>query len=135
MRAAPEGIDVYFDNVGGACLEAALMAAKPFARFAFCGMISDYNNTDLGQGVRGMVMAVGKSLTLRGFIVSNHADMQAAYVQELAGWVAAGKIKSAETVKEGIENAPAAFLEACSRARTPRASMSGGRAGTAAPVD
>ena len=112
MRAAPDGVDVYFDNVGGACLEAALMAAKPFGRFALCGMISDYNNADLSesQGVRGMVMAVGKSLTLRGFIVSNHADMQAAYVQELAGWVAAGKIKSAETVKEGIENAPAAFL-------------------------
>jgi NADPH-dependent curcumin reductase CurA len=110
LRAAPEGIDVYFDNVGGPHLEAALLAAKPFGRFALCGMISDYNNTDLGQGVRGMVMAVGKSLTLRGFIVSNHADMQAAYVKDLAGWVAAGKIKPHETVKEGIENAPAAFL-------------------------
>ena len=110
MRAAPGGIDVYFDNVGGACLEAALMAAKPFGRFALCGMISDYNNTDLGQGVRGLVMAVGKSLTLRGFIVSNHTDMQDAYVKELASWVAAGKFTSRETVKEGIENAPAAFL-------------------------
>src|SRR5580658_1050309 len=110
LRAAPGGVDVYFDNVGGAFLEAALIAAKPFGRFALCGMISDYNNTDLGQGVRGLVMAVGKSLTLRGFIVSNHADMQSAYVEELAGWVAAGKIKSRETVKEGIENAPAAFL-------------------------
>ena len=112
LRAAPDGIDVYFENVGGEHLEAALTAARPFGRFALCGMISDYNNADLGQsqGVRGMVMAVGKSLTLRGFIVSNHADMQADYVRELAGWVAAGKIKSAETVKEGIENAPAAFL-------------------------
>ena len=110
LRAAPEGIDVYFENVGGAHLEAALMAAKPFGRFALCGMISEYNNTDLGQGVRGLVMAVGKSLTLRGFIVSNHTDMQAAFVKELAGWVAEGKFKHTETVRKGIENAPAAFL-------------------------
>jgi len=110
LRAAPEGIDVYFENVGGAHLEAALMAAKPFGRFALCGMISEYNNTDLGKGVRGLVMAVGKSLTLRGFIVSNHTDMQAAFVKDLAGWVAEGKFKHVETVKEGIEAAPEAFL-------------------------
>jgi len=110
MRAAPEGIDVYFENVGGAHMEAALMAARPFGRFALCGMISEYNNTDLGEGVRGLVMAVGKSLTLRGFIVSNHTDMQAAFVKDLAGWVAEGKIKHMETVREGLENAPAAFL-------------------------
>ncbi len=110
LRAAPGGIDVYFENVGGAHMEAALMAAKPFARFALCGMISQYNNTDLGEGVRGLVMAVGKSLKLQGFIVSNYPDMQAAYLKDLAGWVAAGKIKNRETVKEGIENAPAAFL-------------------------
>ena len=110
MRAAPGGIDVYFENVGGAHLEAALMAAKPFARFALCGMISQYNNTDLGEGVRGLVMAVGKSLKLQGFIVSNHQDMQGAFLKDLAAWVAAGKIESRETVKDGIENAPAAFL-------------------------
>jgi NADPH-dependent curcumin reductase CurA len=110
LRVAPEGIDVYFENVGGAHMEAALMAAKPFGRFALCGMISEYNNTDLGQGVRGLVMAVGKSLTLRGFIVSNHTDMQAAFAKDLAGWVAERKFKHMETVKEGIESAPAAFL-------------------------
>jgi NADPH-dependent curcumin reductase CurA len=110
MRAAPEGIDVYFENVGGAHMEAALMAARPFGRFALCGMISEYNNTDLGKGVRGLIMAVGKSLTLRGFIVSNHTDLQAAFVKDLAGWVAEGRFKHVETVKEGIENAPAAFL-------------------------
>lgn len=110
MAAAPGGIDVYFENVGGAHMEAALMAAKPFGRFALCGMISQYNNTDLGEGVRGLVMAVGKSLTLKGFIVSNHTDMQGAFIKDMAAWVAAGKIKPRETVKEGIENAPAAFL-------------------------
>jgi hypothetical protein len=110
LRAAPGGIDVYFENVGGAHMEAALMAAKPFARFALCGMISQYNNTDLGEGVRGLVMAVGKSLKLQGFIVSNYQDMQGAFLKDLSEWVAAGKIKNRETVKEGIENAPAAFM-------------------------
>src|SRR5580693_6012396 len=110
MKAAPDGIDVYFENVGGAHMEAALMAAKPFARFALCGMISQYNNTDLGEGVRGLVMAVGKSLKLQGFIVSNYQDMQGAFLKDLSEWVAAGKIKNRETVKEGIENAPAAFM-------------------------
>ena len=110
MREAPKGIDVYFENVGGAHMDAALMAANPFARFALCGMISQYNNTDMGEGTKGLITAVGKSLTLRGFIVSNHNDMQADYVKDLAGWVAAGKMNYRETIKEGIENAPAAFL-------------------------
>ena len=111
MAAAPGGIDVYFDNVGGSHLEAALMAAKPFARFALCGMISDYNATDAGSGIHGLIMAVGKSLRLEGFIVSNHADMQPQFVAEFAAWAAAGKLTWRETVEHGIENAPAAFLK------------------------
>ena len=111
MKASPEGIDVYFDNVGGAHLEAALMAAKPFGRFALCGMISQYNATDLGPGVRGLIMAVGKQLRLEGFIVSSHGDMQPAFLADMASWIAQGKIKWRETVEEGIENAPAAFLK------------------------
>ncbi len=110
MRAAPSGVDVYFENVGGAHMEAALAAANPFARFALCGMISQYNDVELTGGVRNLFFAVAKSLTLKGFIVSNHTDMQAEFARELSGWVAAGKFQSRETVKEGIENAPAAFL-------------------------
>jgi NADPH-dependent curcumin reductase CurA len=110
-RAAPDGIDVYFDNVGGEHLEAALMAARPFARFALCGMISQYNATDMGEGVRGLIQAVGKQLKLEGFIVSTHADMQGAFVKDMAEWVAAGKIQWRETVENGIENAPTAFLK------------------------
>ena len=74
-KAAPDGIDVYFDNVGGPHLEAALMNAKPMARFALCGMISQYNATDMGAGVRGLILAVGKQIRLEGFIVSSHFDM------------------------------------------------------------
>jgi NADPH-dependent curcumin reductase CurA len=111
MKASPEGIDVYFDNVGGEHLEAALMAAKPFGRFALCGMISQYNATDLGPGVRGLIMAIGKQLRLEGFIVSSHGDMMPAFLADMSKWIAEGKIKWRETVEEGIENAPAAFLK------------------------
>jgi NADPH-dependent curcumin reductase CurA len=110
-KAAPGGIDVYFENVGGAHMEAALMNARPFARFALCGMISQYNATDLGPGIRGLIMAVGRQIRLEGFIVSSHTDMQEAFVRDMSGWIASGKVKWRETVEEGIENAPAAFLK------------------------
>ena len=111
MKASPEGIDVYFDNVGGEHLEAALMAARPFGRFALCGMISQYNATDMGPGVHGLIMAIGKQLRLEGFIVSSHGDMTPAFLADMSKWIAEGKIKWRETVEEGIENAPAAFLK------------------------
>jgi NADPH-dependent curcumin reductase CurA len=111
MKAAPQGIDVYFDNVGGAHLEAALLAAKPFGRFALCGMISQYNATDMGPGVRGLILCVGKQLRLEGFIVSSYADMQPAFLADMSKWIAEGKLKWEETVEEGIENAPTAFLK------------------------
>jgi hypothetical protein len=111
MSAAPDGIDVYFENVGGAHLEAALMAAKPFGRFALCGMISDYNATDAGSGVHGLIQAVGKQLRLEGFIVSSYFDQMPAFVQDMSGWIAADKIKWEETVEHGIDRAPDAFLK------------------------
>jgi len=111
MRAAPKGIDVYFENVGGTHMEAALAVANPFARFALCGMISQYNDTGEGTGIHGLTNAVGKQLRLEGFIVSSHFDMMPAFVKELSGWVAQGKIKWRETVEEGIEHAPDAFLK------------------------
>jgi NADPH-dependent curcumin reductase CurA len=110
-RAAPDGIDVYFDNVGGEHLEAALIAARPFARFALCGMISQYNATDMGAGVRGLIQMVGKQLRMEGFIVSSHTSMQAQFQKDMAQWIAEGKLKWRETVEEGIERAPDAFLK------------------------
>jgi NADPH-dependent curcumin reductase CurA len=109
-RAAPEGIDVYFENVGGAHLEAALNSANPFARFAMCGMISMYNDATPPPGPRNLFLTVGKQLRMEGFIVSSHSDMTPAFLKDLAEWHAAGKIKWRETVKQGIEQAPAAFL-------------------------
>ncbi|MBI1407834.1 MAG: zinc-binding dehydrogenase [Caulobacter sp.] len=110
-EAAPKGIDVYFENVGGEHLEAAIDSARPFARFALCGMISQYNETGEPKGPSNIIQAVGKSLKLEGFIVSNSYDMLPAFLQDMSGWIASGQVKWKETVDEGIENAPGAFIK------------------------
>ena len=109
--AAPEGIDVYFDNVGGDHLEAALNSARPFARFALCGMISMYNAATPPPGPRNIALAVGKQIRMEGFIVSSHYDLLQAFHHDLAEWHAAGKLQWRETVVEGIDRAPEAFLK------------------------
>jgi NADPH-dependent curcumin reductase CurA len=108
--AAPKGIDIYFDNVGGDHLAAAIEAARPLARFALCGMIAQYNETGKPEGPHNIIMAVGKQLTLRGFIVSSHADLQPQFLADMAKWIASGQMKFEETVMTGIEKAPEAFL-------------------------
>jgi NADPH-dependent curcumin reductase CurA len=110
-RAAPNGIDVYFENVGGAHMEAALNCARPFARFALCGMISQYNDTDMGPGIRGLIQAVGKQIRMEGFIVSSHNDLAPAFIKDMADWIGSGKLKYRETVEAGIDKAPDAFLK------------------------
>ncbi|MDO9222368.1 MAG: NADP-dependent oxidoreductase, partial [Caulobacter sp.] len=110
-RVAPKGIDVYFENVGGEHMDAALACARPFARFALCGMISQYNATGEMYGIKNLIMAVGKSLKLEGFIVSNHFHHLPDFLQDMSGWINDGKLKWVETVDEGIENAPGAFLK------------------------
>ena len=110
-RAAPKGIDVYFENVGGEHLTAALNVARPFARFACCGMISVYNATAPTPGPTNMSMIVGKRLRLQGFIVSDFMDRAAEFTSEMVGWIADGKVRWRESVDEGIEAAPQAFLK------------------------
>jgi NADPH-dependent curcumin reductase CurA len=109
-EAAPDGIDVYFDNVGGEHLEAAIDAFKNYGRAALCGAISTYNATEPTPGPRNMSSIVGKRLTLRGFIVSDHADRYGDFIREVGGWLRDGKITFEETVYEGIDNAVDAFL-------------------------
>ena len=109
VKAAPKGLDVYFDNVGGEHLEAALVAARPHARFALCGMIEGYNGG--GQPIRNMALCVGKKLRLEGFIVSEHFGRMNEFLGDMIPWVMAGKVKSEQTVDEGIENAVGAFLK------------------------
>lgn len=108
--AAPKGIDVYFDNVGGDHLTAAIECARPLARFALCGMIAQYNETGKPEGPHNIIQAVGKQLKLQGFIVSTHADLQPAFIADMAKWIAGGQMKFEETVMTGIEKAPEAFL-------------------------
>ena len=108
--AAPKGIDIYFDNVGGDHLQAAINVARQGARFALCGMISQYNDTTPAPGPNNLIMIVGKSLKLQGFIVSNYADMAPQFAQDMAQWIPSGQIQYKETVHEGIANAPAAFM-------------------------
>jgi NADPH-dependent curcumin reductase CurA len=108
--AAPDGIDVYFDNVGGDHLEAAISSLNPFGRVALCGAISQYNAEQAAPGPRNLWLAVGKRLTLRGFIVSDHADRMPDFLAEAGGWLREGRLRVDETVVDGIENAPEAFL-------------------------
>ena len=116
--AFPKGIDVYFENVGGAHLEAAINHMKPFGRLALCGMIEQYNDTTPRPGPSNIMLAVGKSLKLQGFIVSNHFDLLPAFYQEMGKHIKAGKMKWQETVENGIENAPKAFLSLFTGANT-----------------
>jgi NADPH-dependent curcumin reductase CurA len=108
--ACPKGIDIYYENVGGEILDHVLRLANPFARIPFCGMISQYNNTSMGEGPRYMVMVIGKRIKIQGFIVSDHLAKMPEFLTEVGGWLKAGKLKYRETIVEGVENAPRAFL-------------------------
>jgi NADPH-dependent curcumin reductase CurA len=108
--AAPEGIDVYYDNVGGSHLEAAIDAARLYARLIICGMIAQYNDETPPPGPRNLGMFITKRLTMQGFIILDHPDLQPNFIREMSGWIAEGHIKSRDTVVEGLENAPKAFL-------------------------
>jgi NADPH-dependent curcumin reductase CurA len=108
--ACPGGIDVYFENVGGDIFDHVLRLAKPFARIPLCGMISQYNNVELAHGPRHMTMVIGKRIKIQGFIVSDHFGKMPEFLGEVGGWLKAGKLKYRETIVEGVENAPKAFL-------------------------
>jgi NADPH-dependent curcumin reductase CurA len=109
-KAAPKGIDIYFDNVGGEHLEVALEVARPWARFIECGMISVYNDKEPSPGPRNMPYIVGKRIKMQGFIVFDFIDMREQFITEMTQWVKDGRIKWQETIENGIENAPKAFL-------------------------
>jgi len=107
--ACPKGIDVYFDNVGGDVLKAVLRLVNPFARIPLCGLISQYNATELPPGPNFGPVLVNR-VTIRGFIVSDHADRLPAFLAECARWVREGRLKYREDVVAGIDSAPAAFI-------------------------
>jgi NADPH-dependent curcumin reductase CurA len=112
--AVPNGIDVYFENVGGSVFEAVRPLFNPFARIPVCGLIAQYNATGLPPGpnlVPSLMREVlSKRLTLRGFIVSDFADQQAAFLRDVSGWIRDGQLRYREDVAEGLETAPKTFL-------------------------
>jgi len=108
--AAPAGIDVYFDNVGGEHLQAAIARLNVRGRVALCGAISGYDVGTPPAGPGNLALAIGKRLTLRGFIVSDHNDRFPAMAAELGGWLTSGQLVAEETVVAGLANAPEAFL-------------------------
>jgi len=107
--AAPDGIDVYFDNVGGDHLDAALAIARRDARFAICGMIDAYNS---GQrtALRYIMRVIGMRIRLQGFIYTDYLPRLGEFYVDMGRWVAAGQVKSRDTVVEGLERMPEAFL-------------------------
>jgi NADPH-dependent curcumin reductase CurA len=112
LRAgAPDGIDVYFDNVGGEHLRAAISALRVNGRIALCGMISVYNDERPTPGPDNLQLLIGKRGTMRGFIVFDHMARYHDFEEEVIRLMSEGKVKHLETVREGIENAPAAFLD------------------------
>jgi NADPH-dependent curcumin reductase CurA len=104
-----DGIDVYFDNVGGDQLESALFALRPFGRVAACGAISNYNAERPEPGPRNLALIISKRLRIQGFIVTDHFARFGDFMREVAPLVASGEIESRETIVEGLENAPRAF--------------------------
>ena len=106
----PEGIDLYFENVGGDHLQGAIDNMKDYGRIVCCGMISGYNDADPKPGPNNLFKVIGKRLRIEGFIVRDHQDQQAEFHQQMLKWIKAGQIVWEETITEGLENAPAAFM-------------------------
>jgi len=106
----PQGIDVYFDNVGGDHLDAALGRMNGFGRIPLCGMISLYNLEGPPPGPRNMAAMLVNRVTMRGFIVTDHYDLYPRFAEEVAGYVNSEQMKYRETVVDGIERMPAAFI-------------------------
>jgi len=108
-QACPDGIDVYFDNVGGPVLDAVMRLINRDARIPICGLISEYNATEPPRGPNLRPILVNRA-TVRGFIVSDHADRSAEFLREATSWVQGGRLRYREDIVDGLENAPRAFI-------------------------
>jgi NADPH-dependent curcumin reductase len=108
-QAVPNGVDVYFDNVGGEIADEVLRRMNPFSRIPLCGLISEYQNAE-PRGLRNVRSLLVNRIKLQGFIVYDHLQAWPAALADLERWVAEGRIKYRESVAEGLRNAPAAFI-------------------------
>lgn len=118
-KAAPEGIDVYFDNVGGDHLEAAIANLRTDGRVAMCGAISQYNSTEPASAPHNLALAIGKRLTLRGFVIAKYAEQaRADFERDMGRWIADGSIHWDETARDGLDAVPQAFIDLLDGANT-----------------
>ncbi|MFF7457333.1 NADP-dependent oxidoreductase [Kitasatospora sp. NPDC008115] len=117
-KAAPEGIDLYFDNVGGEHLEAAIGALGVHGRAVLCGAIAQYNDTSAAPGPRNLFQAIGKRLRLEGLLVRDHDALRPQFLAEAGGWLKDGSLRFEETVVDGFEHTPQAFLDMLRGANT-----------------
>jgi hypothetical protein len=109
-RAAPDGIDVYFDSVGGEHLEAALGAMRRHGRVALCGAIAEYDRAGASPGPRNLFQATANELTVRGFRGSTYVHLLDEMQREVAGWLTDGKLRYRESISDGLERAPKALV-------------------------
>ncbi|NHN39215.1 NADP-dependent oxidoreductase [Pseudomaricurvus alcaniphilus] len=121
MAQAPDGVDIYFDNVGGPILNAMLLTMKVQGRIVCCGMISDYNRTENPNPITNLWEVVARQLTMQGFLLFTYHDQVPAAQAQLAEWITSGKIKVLEHITKGIANTPAAFCELMSGKTTGKA--------------
>ncbi|MBT7097024.1 NADP-dependent oxidoreductase, partial [Candidatus Poribacteria bacterium] len=110
-EACPDGIDVYYENVGGPMLEAVLGLVNQNARIPVCGMISVYNNEEPEPGPRNMFALIYGRVLMQGFIISDHVELADEFRAEVTGWIKDGRVTYRETVVEGLEAAPGAFID------------------------
>ncbi len=108
-ETCPEGIDVYFENVGGAMLDAVLPRLNLGGRIALCGMISQYN-LEKPSPIHNLIALLVDRASIQGFIVSDHYDRYPAFLADMSQWIRDGRVKYREDVAEGLENAPSAFI-------------------------
>ena len=109
-RACPNGVDIYFDNVGGEVSDAVMPLINMHARIIICGLISIYNSDKLDTGVKPQPFLLVNSALMKGFIITDYRDRFPEGIMQLGQWFAEGKLKYAETIVEGFENTPAAFI-------------------------
>ena len=107
----PEGYDLYFDNVGGDFLEAAIYRMKNYGRIVICGRISQMNATSPGEGLKNMAHVLVKRLTIKGFLIFDHINDREDFENDMKKWILNNQIKLKETVIEGLENSPQAFID------------------------
>lgn len=110
-KAAPNGVDIYFDNVGGPISDAVLFNINKFARMVICGAISVYNNTEIPKSISVQPFLVRNSALMQGFIISNYAEKFPEAMKHLSGWLAEGKLNYTETIVDGFDTIPNAFID------------------------